>query len=794
MKALLALLLTGPLVAQTTTQNIVYKVVINLVQSGTPNPAPTPIPSPSPAAPGSYGCGDITLVGSQSAIRVGNKGTIQFYAAANGQTVYGGRWDVGPSFAYGGIDQNGLYIAPDILPSPAASTIYWVLDGCRKQIPIALLNYAPAITSFTPGVLWQLNTLVTIHGSGFTPGTTLTVNGQSTPVTYIDYFTLAANINLPSAVSQPLNFVLTNPDPGASSISASLPTNFPTFTSVTPSTFVVGPNTLTLVGTGITDYSRFTFDGKPLYPTRTADGTYQANIFIAPWRTGSVPVTVNTIDGAPVSSSRTIPIQGTLIPFDVAARFATQAGFGPNPQVVQHIQQIGLQAFLNEQLQQPATTYTQPGYFGVRSQYMRAALYSNSLLRLRVATALGSFIVNVADNNDYASYATWETLLENGAFGNFRDLMTNITVDPRMGFFLNLAGNNASPDPNLHPNQNYSRELMQLFSMGSTQLNDDGSVKLSPSGQALPNYDQNTILDLSRALTGWNYPAPVNPAFTEQGVDYSQPLIPREDLHDHGAKTLFGNVQLPAGQGIVADRNQALDAIFNQPSVPPYISRILIQHLVKSNPSPAYIAHVVAAFKDNGHGVRGDLAAVVSAILLDPEARAGDTTAPSKDDGFLQDPLLFQIFAMTALQQDYPDNQPTFTAAQLGQNFWYPPSVNGFYSPTSLIPGTSIVGPEFTLWNNLSVVHRSQLLYGMISGSINGFGNDYMNRSWLFQNFTTVPDMVDALDHLLYHGTMPATTRSTITTYCSSLDPANRQQFISAVFLALNSDSFNVTH
>ncbi len=791
MKFLLALLFAAPLVAQTPAQlNIVYKVVVNVVQdAGSSNPVPTPVIAP----PNSYTCDDIGLTASQASIRVGNRATIQFYAGAHGQTVPGGRWDVGPSAAFGGIDQNGLYIAPDILPSPAISTIYWVLNGCRKQIPITLLNYAPTIAWFEPSILWQLNTTVTIHGAGFTPGTTLSVNGQPTPVVFLDYFRLSVNINLPAPTSQPLNIIITNPAPGPSSVSGSVTTNFPTFTSVSPSIFVGGPNTLTLTGTGITDYSRFTFDGKPLYPTRIADGTYQTQVFIAPWRSGSVPVTVNTIDGAPASSSQSIPIQSAPMPFDVAARFSTQAAFGPRPDLVQHIQQIGLRAFIAEQLQQPAITYTKPGYYSARSQYMRAALYSNSLLRLRVATALSSFIVNQADNNDWTSYSTWESLLENGAFGNFRDLMTNITADARMSFFLNLAGNNASSDPNVHPNQNYSRELMQLFTMGPLLLNDDGTQVLNSAGQPVPSYDQNTILDLSRALTGWNNAPPVNPDFTEWGVDYSQPLIPREDLHDHGAKTLFGNVQLPAGQGIVADRAQALDAIFNQPSVPPYISRILIQHLVKSNPSPTYVAHVVAAFKDNGHGVRGDLAAVVSAILLDPEARSGDLT-PSPDDGFLQDSLLFQIFAMNALQQDYPDNQPTFQPGEIGQNVWYPASVNGFYSPGALIPGTSINSPEFTLWNNLTLVHRSQLLYGMVSGSINGFGNDYMNRSWLFQNFTTVPDMVDALNHLLYHGTMPATTRALITSYCSSLDSSNRQQFISAVFLALNSDSFNVTH
>ncbi len=405
--------------------------------------------------------------------------------------------------------------------------------------------------------------------------------------------------------------------------------------------------------------------------------------------------------------------------------------------------------------------------------------------------------MNTANNYDYASYVHWELILENGAFGSYRTLLANMTADPRMGNYLNLAGNNVSGDAALHPNQNYARELMQLFTLGPVLLNEDGSVQMDSAGRPKPTYDQATLLDLSRALTGWNYATPRDPNFTVQGIDYSQPLVGREDLHDHGAKTLFGSVKLAAGQSMAEDRSQALDAIFEHANLPPFVSRILIQRLVKSDPTPAYVGRVAAVFKDNGQGVRGDMGAVVRAILMDTEARAGDTLragVEEKDGGFLQDPLLFEIFAANSLEQDYPDNQPTFVPAEIGESFWYPPSVNGFYSPAGLIPGTAIGSPEFGLLNDLSQVHRSQILYGMVSGSLNSFGNDYMNRSWLFQSFTNVPDLLDALDHLLYHGTMSPSTRSTILGYCATLPADQRQRFTAAIFLALNSDAFNVTH
>jgi hypothetical protein len=518
------------------------------------------------------------------------------------------------------------------------------------------------------------------------------------------------------------------------------------------------------------------------------------SVFVAPWRTGTATLSVMPASGQGQSSSLSVPIASTSIPFDVASRFATQATFGPRPDVVQHIQQIGLQAFLAEQMQQPALPYPLiPGVSG-RLQYLRGATAGNSLLRLRVATALSTFLVNSSDVDNLRSYGPWERKLEADSFGNFRDLLTDITADARMGVFLNLAGNVAPSDPNIHPNQNFAREILQLFSIGPVALNEDGSAKLDGSGKTIATYDQSTILDLSRALTGWEFAPAVNPDSTVAGLDYSQPLAAHDDEHDHGSKTLFGSVQIPAGQDIVRDRVQALDTIFQHPNTPPFISYRLIQHLVTSNPSPAYVQRISNVFKDNGKGVRGDLGAVVTAILLDPEARQGDTN-PAANDGFLQDPLMFFTGNITTLQQDLSDDQPSFMPALIGQPFWYAPSVNGFYPPTYVVPGTSIVSPEFSLWSNSSITHRSQLLYGMVTGTINGFGPDYMNRSWLFQNFNNVPDLVDALNHLVYHGTMPSSEITAINSYCAGMGTTDlRQQFAAAIFLALNSDSVNVTH
>ena len=363
-----------------------------------------------------------------------------------------------------------------------------------------------------------------------------------------------------------------------------------------------------------------------------------------------------------------------------------------------------------------------------------------------------------------------------------------------MGSFLNLAGNDMTAGAGSHPNQNFSREFMQLFTLGTAMLNDDGTVQKSSNGEVVPSYDQNTIQDLARALTGWNFGPLVNAAYQSFGIDVSQPMAPFDQYHDHGAKTLFGTVNLPAGQDITTDRTAALDAIFNQPNLPPFVATRLIQQLVKSNPTPGYISRVSAIFKDNGKGVRGDMTAVVTGILLDPEARAGDTaTQVGASDGFMQDPLLFQAFTLNSLQQTNFDGQVEYFPGRLGEDFWHPNSVFGFFPATYLIPGTTVNSPQFSLLNNLTQEHRSQYLYGIITGTTSGFGAQYQSSSWLYTAFTNVADLVDGLNHQLFHGQMPAATQSEILHYCSGI--TDRQQaFSAAIFLAMNSDSFNVVH
>ena len=556
---------------------------------------------------------------------------------------------------------------------------------------------------------------------------------------------------------------------------------------ITPAYLSTGNFTLTLYGSQLPDNPTVMLDGKPLTVLSSGNWWVIASGYLSPWKSGgNLRITVTAPSSA--GAQWYVAVAPTNVTFDVAARFSTQAAFGPRPDVVAAIQQKGLDSWITDQLYQPAVVYdpTQAS----RPQFLRAASSGNTLLRLRVAWALQNFLVSQCMFLD-ASCIPYEQTLERDATVNFRVLLDDLASDTSMGLFLNLEGNAAPTDPTQHPNQNFARELMQLFTLGPNLLNNDGTLQLDPYGQPIPTYTQDQVVDLSRVFTGWVLP-PLSSPYVELGIDYLNPLQAMETQHDEGAKTIVGPTTIPAGQGTVQDRKLALDAIFNHPNLPPHIARLLIQHLVKSAPSPAYVQRIANVFINDGTSIRGNMPAVIRAILEDPEARAGDTT-PAADDGFLQDPFLFQTFATGINELPILDNQPSFVGYNLGESWWFSPSVFGFYRPDYLIPGTTLNSPEFQLFNNISAINRSQYLWNMIAGTCPGYGTN--PASWLLTHFTTVPDMVEALNHLVFHGQMSAAQQAAIIAYCATLPSTDvPTQLRSAIFLALNSDGYTVSN
>jgi uncharacterized protein (DUF1800 family) len=284
--------------------------------------------------------------------------------------------------------------------------------------------------------------------------------------------------------------------------------------------------------------------------------------------------------------------------------------------------------------------------------------------------------------------ADYYDMLARHAFGNFRDLLEEVTLHPAMGVYLSMRGNRR-PDPerNIRPDENYARELMQLFSIGLVELEPDGQVRTDSAGQPIPTYDQAVVEGFAHVFTGWNFAG--GPTF-----ELARPTIANQTrrmqlypaFHDTGPKRLLNDVVLPAGQSGEQDLAAALDNIFMHPNVGPFIGRQLIQRLVTSNPSPAYVRRVAETFNDNGAGVRGDLGAVVRAILLDPEARSG---TPDDTAGKLKEPLL----RVTQLWRAYDGRSASgrfpmeFSFILFGQGPLQAPSVFNFFSPDYAPPG-----------------------------------------------------------------------------------------------------------
>ncbi|MDQ6701219.1 MAG: DUF1800 domain-containing protein, partial [Acidobacteriota bacterium] len=390
-----------------------------------------------------------------------------------------------------------------------------------------------------------------------------------------------------------------------------------------------------------------------------------------------------------------------------------------------------------------------------------------------------------------------ETLMAD-AFGNFQTLLTHVTLSPSMGVYLDMV-NNDKANSVTQPNENYAREVMQLFSIGTTLLNADGTPQLDAQNNPLPTYDQKNITELARALTGWTF-APVAGHITSGHNNYntSAPMVPWDPNHDTGPKTLLSGFPLPAGQSAAQDLAGALQNIFQHPNVGPFFGKLMIQHLVTSNPSPAYVQRVAAAFNDNGQGVRGDLKAVVSAILLDAEARQGDTGPQITTGGHLQEPALLLAGVLRSLNAYVDDtNYFSWELFNMDQDLFRAPSVFNYYSPLHLLQGSSLFGPEFQIYTANTAMYRINLianLFSSYSNNINSFGPGTTMDLTPYVNLASTPAvLVDALDNALTNGQMPSQMKQTIVTAVTGTTGNLRRAQV-AIYLIVTSSYYEVWH
>ncbi|TAJ72224.1 MAG: DUF1800 domain-containing protein [Phenylobacterium sp.] len=483
-----------------------------------------------------------------------------------------------------------------------------------------------------------------------------------------------------------------------------------------------------------------------------------------------------------------------------AGRFLTQASYGPTEAAIGQVRASGYSAWIDQQMVMPAPTSHQADLearlIQLRATNPTASLSANDFyysywkqaitgpdqLRQRMKLAYSEiFVVSLTDNNvDARGAASYYDMLGANAFGNFRTLLEQVSLHPMMGIYLTWLGNQKEdPATGRKPDENYAREVMQLMTIGLYQLNNDGSVRTDGAGRPIPTYSADDISGLARVLTGYSYysPTPSNTTFRggSRNADATvRSMIAYPAFHSTSAKSFLGaTIPASATADPQGDLRIALDTLFNHPNVGPFIGKQLIQRLVTSNPSPAYVGRVTAVFNNNGAGVRGDMSAVVRAILLDPEARsapAGDVNA-----GKLREPVVRMAHWARAFGAASQSGQwliPSTSAnTSLGQSALTAPSVFNFFRPGYAPPNTRVgaaglVAPEFQIVDEVTVAGYLNTLQttvdagiGTATGGVRDVRSAYSSETALASD---VNALVDRVNMLLLNGAMSPGLRSRI--------------------------------
>ncbi len=532
-----------------------------------------------------------------------------------------------------------------------------------------------------------------------------------------------------------------------------------------------------------------------------------------------------------------------------AIRFLEQASWGPTTTELARVRSMGFRTWIDDQFTQPLSSYpTMPLYptdssvgcpsasptpapatctrdnysmYPLQVRFFQNALTQPDQLRQRVAFALHKIIpVSGRDlNNEPGWVQPYLSIYDQNAFGNFRNILMQITLNPAMGNYLDMAGNSK-----VAPNENYAREVMQLFSVGVDQLNPDGTPALDASGNRIPTYDQATITNLARVFTGWNITSTsVTLNGQAQNVpDYitPMPLVNNTNTYDIGQKTLLNGQVLPACTNCTntanfkayktAELSAAIDNLFNSQNTGPYICKEMIHQLVTSNPSPAYVGRCSAAFANNGSGVRGDLKAMILAILLDIEARGDVKTDPNF--GHLREPILLvtnilRIFNATSDYNLAGSFRTNSFVGELQQDLFNPPTVFSYFPADYGVPSTDLVGPEYGILSSTTALRRANFYNTLLfansgNGIPPGSGTAAVDRPTgtqinysAYQALAGNPQqLVDALDVAMMHSTMSAQMKSAIVQNVTNISNADggKARTQNAIYLIASSSQYQV--
>ena len=514
-----------------------------------------------------------------------------------------------------------------------------------------------------------------------------------------------------------------------------------------------------------------------------------------------------------------------------AARLLQQASFGATPRDLDRVQQLGIEGWIRDQMtNQPPTLHRRyieqiyADFDGARTDltysfndmdefingnnattpFARAAIAGTDQLRQRVAFALSQILVASRrdpnlENKPLAMTDFYDIFVRN-AFGSYYDVLREVTFHPVMGRYLSHVGNQkARPEINQYPDENYAREVQQLFTIGLWELNEDGTRRLDGFGQPIPTYGNAEITEFARVFTGLWFGGQAwgNGGWSDD--DCSVPMQMWAEKHDFGAKTLLNGFTIPARAPSVAggirDIDDALRHLFDHPNTPPFVCKQLIQFLVTSNPSAEYVARVAAKFRNDGSGRRGNLSAVIKAILIDEEARGARRFAGAPEFGRLKEPVhRAMAIARVARLDQYERllwwSWGEFNAAAF-QEPGYSPSVFNFfrpgYQPPGLLTQRGLVGPAFQITDSYSSISFPNKLWeitceGLKLYDIYRFAPDYADLLPIAGDSAALADQVN---DLFCGGSMSATTRDHIIAALNQVHDRDRLLRIRmAVYLA----------
>ena len=710
-----------------------------------------------------------------------------------------------------------LAVAGILCVAPAFAQTVVTISPTTAQVHLGTYyQFAAKVTGATnTAVTWSVAPLPV--GATGSPGSVNT-SGRYTP---------------PSAMPNVNTVTVTATSVATPTVSASamvtLDNYYPTVASTIPTSIPAGASTtLTVNGTGFVPGSQIIFN----------NAAQIATTYVSPTRLSAVVATTSGQNGSrlPVAVSNPAPGVATsvdvvtvlvgsegspIVTAQIASRFLDQAAFGPDAATVAHVQSTGLDGYIAEQLSTPVSPYPDPSQTGYGIGQVQARFFSNAVhgqdqLRQRVAFALGQiFVVSAIEESTPTQLVPYLQILQKDAFGNFRTLMNDVTLSPTMGEYLDMRNNDkANLALGTRANENYARELMQLFTIGLFLLNPDGSLQRDASNNPIPTYDQTTIQNFAKVYTGWTYPTKPNATPEKHNpAYYAGPMVAYESNHDTTIPKYLLNYAAPAGvktvittaQTAEQDLNDALDNIFYHPNVGPFIAKQLIQHLVTSNPSPEYVADIAAVFNNDGHGVRGNLAAVVTAILKDDEARAGDngpSLTPPDPSGHLREPVFVVSSILRGLGAEVNDgNNLSYYASTVGQTLFQPPSVFNYFAPGYQIPaeftgGTPLLGPEFQLQSPSAAVGRFNLVNSMIYG---GLGSGAVIDLTPYSNLgNDLSGLVTAVSNAFFHGLMPGNMQTDILGALNAItgttSTAAKARAQAALYLATSSSYYQVEH